>query len=60
MTDLLHTPITTLAQAETWAAAAPELASLPTFSQYKTRKALRPSCAKARNGKSLTVSVSTL
>lgn len=35
MDDLLHTPITTLAQAEAWAAAAPELASLPTFSQYK-------------------------
>ena len=35
MTDLLHTPITTLAQAETWAAAAPELASLPSFEQYK-------------------------
>lgn len=31
----LKTPITTLAQAEAWAAAAPELASLPTFSQYK-------------------------
>lgn len=31
----LNTPITTLAQAETWAAAAPQLASLPTFSQYK-------------------------
>lgn len=35
MTDLLHTPITTLAQAEVWAAAAPELASLPSFEQYK-------------------------
>lgn len=35
MTDLLHTPITTLAQAEAWAAAAPELASLPSFEQYK-------------------------
>ncbi len=35
MTDLLHTPITTLSQAEAWAAAAPELASLPTFAQYK-------------------------
>ena len=35
MTDLLHTPITTLAQAETWAAAAPKLASLPSFEQYK-------------------------
>lgn len=35
MDDLLHTPITTLAQAEAWAAVAPELASLPTFSQYK-------------------------
>lgn len=35
MDDLLHTHITTLAQAETWAAVAPELASLPTFSQYK-------------------------
>lgn len=31
----LNTPITTLAQAEAWAAVAPELASLPTFSQYK-------------------------
>lgn len=31
----LNTPITTLAQAEAWAAAAPQLASLPTFSQYK-------------------------
>lgn len=35
MDDLLHTPITTLAQAEAWAAAAPELASLPSFEQYK-------------------------
>lgn len=35
MDDLLHTPITTLAQAEAWAAVAPKLASLPTFSQYK-------------------------
>lgn len=35
MDDLLHTPITTLSQAEAWAAAAPELASMPTFSQYK-------------------------
>lgn len=31
----LNTPITTLAQAEAWAAAAPELASLPSFEQYK-------------------------
>ena len=31
----LPPPITTLAQAEAWAAAAPELASLPTFVQYK-------------------------
>lgn len=31
----LNTPITTLAQAEAWAAAAPQLASLPTFSQYR-------------------------
>lgn len=31
----LNTPITTLAQAEAWAAVAPELASLPSFEQYK-------------------------
>lgn len=35
MDDLLHTPITTLSQAEAWAATAPELASLPSFEQYK-------------------------
>ena len=35
MSELLHTPITTLAQAEAWAAAAPELACLPNFQQYK-------------------------
>lgn len=34
-TALIHTTITSLDQAEAWAAAAPELASLPTFSQYK-------------------------
>lgn len=32
---LIHTSISTLDQAEAWAAAAPELARLPTFSQYK-------------------------
>lgn len=35
MSDLIHTSIETLAQAEAWAAAAPELASLPSFEQYK-------------------------
>ena len=35
MSELLHTPITTLAQAEAWAAYAHELASLPNFEQYK-------------------------
>lgn len=35
MKELLHTPITSMSQAEAWAASAPELASLPTFAQYK-------------------------
>lgn len=35
MSDLMHNYIATLSQAEAWAAAAPELASLPSFEQYK-------------------------
>lgn len=35
MTTMLHTPITALAQAEAWAAAAHELSSLPDFELYK-------------------------
>ena len=33
--SILHTPITILAQAEAWAAAAHELSSLPDFEEYK-------------------------